>query len=80
MPLVSLRNARFLHYEFPGINIPSEVMDQFGEDMTRDENEAIGVKIASDFAALMKPYVDGFYFMTPFNRAGMIAKVIRSIR
>ena len=80
MPLVSLRNAKFLHYEFPGITIPDDVMDKFGEDMTRQESEAVGVGVAIDLAREMKPHVDGFYFMTPFNRAGMIAKVIKAIR
>ena len=80
MPLVSLRNARFLHYEFPGITIPDEVMNQFEEGMSREESEAVGVSVAVDLAKQMKPYVDGFYFMTPFNRATMIAKVIRQIK
>jgi len=80
MPLISLRNARFLHYEFPGINIPDEVMAQFDESMSRNENEAVGVRLAADLATRMKAHVDGFYFMTPFNRAGMVAKVIRMVQ
>lgn len=80
MPLVSLRNARFLHYEFPGITIPDEVMVRFREDMTREESENVGVAVATDLAKAMQQYVDGFYFMTPFNRATMIAKVIQAVR
>lgn len=79
MPLVSLRNARFLHYEFPGINIPEGVMARFTEDMTRDESEAVGVELAVDLARRMAPIVDGHYFMTPFNRGTMIAKIIRQL-
>ncbi len=79
MPLVSLRNARFLHYEFPGITIPESVMNVFKEGMTREESEQVGVKVAIDIAREMKAHVDGFYFMTPFNRATMIEKVIRGL-
>lgn len=79
MPLVSLRNARFLHYEFPGISIPDEVMAMFREDMTREENERVGVQVALAMAKDMKPYVDGFYFMTPFNRAEMVVEIIRKM-
>ena len=79
MPLVSLRNARFLHYEFPGITIPEEVMAKFREDMTREENEAMGIEVALEIAKAMKAHVDGFYFMTPFNRAEMIAEIIRKM-
>ena len=28
----------------------------------------------------MKDFADGYYFMTPFNRAGMIAKILQKIR
>ncbi len=79
MPLVSLRNARFLHYEFPGITIPEEVMAKFREDMTREENEAVGIEVALKIAKAMKSHVDGFYFMTPFNRAEMITEIIRKM-
>lgn len=80
MPLVSLRNAKFLHYEFPGITIPDSVMTQFREDMTREEAEVVGIEIAVGLAKEMRAHVDGFYFMTPFNRASMIEKVLRGIR
>lgn len=79
LPLVSLRNAQFLNYEFPGITIPSGVMQQFNENMTREEAEAIGVKVAIELANKMRNSVDGFYFMTPFNRGTMIAKIIKGM-
>jgi homocysteine S-methyltransferase len=80
MPLVSLRNAQFLHYEFPGISIPEEVMSMFHNEMSREESEQVGVHLAIDFAKKMVPHVDGLYFMTPFNRATMIEKVIKGMR
>jgi homocysteine S-methyltransferase len=79
MPLVSLRNARFLHYEFPGILIPDDVMAKFSETMTKDEAEKVGVELAVALATKMKPHVDGLYFMTPFNRATMIEKIIKKL-
>lgn len=79
MPLVSLRNARFLHYEFPGITIPDNVMASFCEDMTREAAESVGIELAIALARQMKASVDGFYFMTPFNRATMIEKIIKRL-
>lgn len=79
MPLVSLRNARFLHYEFPGISIPDEVMARFKEGMSRAQNEAVGVDLALNLAKDMAPFVDGFYFMTPFNRAEMVVEIIKKM-
>lgn len=79
MPLVSLRNAMFLHYEFPGITIPDYVMESFHEGMSRSDAEAVGVELALKLAKNMKSSVDGFYFMTPFNRATMIDKIIKRL-
>ena len=79
MPLVSLRNARFLHYEFPGIIIPDDVMSKFDDTMTKEEAEKVGVELAVTLAKKMKPHVDGLYFMTPFNRATMIEKIIKKL-
>lgn len=80
MPLVSLKNAKFLHYEFPGISIPQEVMASFKPEATREENETIGVNLAVKLAKIMQADVDGLYFMTPFNRAGMIERILKDLR
>jgi len=77
MPLVSYRNAQFLNNEVPGIRIPEKYINRFKEDMTREEGEHTGIEIAVEIAGRIKNYVDGFYFMTPFNRAGMIAEIIK---
>lgn len=79
MPLVSYRNASFLNNEVPGINIPQEIIDSFSPNMTREESTAVGTEIAVRLAEIYKPHADGFYFMTPFNRAEIICNIIKSI-
>lgn len=80
MPLVSYKNARFMANEMPGIRIPDEVVERYRPDMTREEAEQVGVDLAAGLAEEMKDIADGYYFMTPFNRAGMIAKILQKIR
>ena len=80
LPLVNYRNAIFLHNEFPGMNIPIDIIDMFKPDMEREEAENVGVKIAVSIAQKMKNKVDGFYFMTPFNRSKMIVKILDRIK
>jgi homocysteine S-methyltransferase len=80
LPLVSYRNAQFLHNEFPGMNIPKEIMEQFKQDMTREVAENVGVEIAVEIGRKMYNVVDGFYIMTPFNRANMIVKIIEKLQ
>lgn len=79
MPLVSFRNASFLSNEVPGINIPQEIIERFQPTMTREEGAAVGTEIAAELAQIYKPYADGFYFMTPFNRAEIVCDVIKSL-
>ncbi len=79
MPIVSYRNAQFLNNEVPGIKIPNEYILRFNEDMTREAAEEIGIEIAVDIASRIKEHVDGFYFMTPFNRFNMISKILKEV-
>lgn len=79
MPMVSLRNALFMKNEVPGMVIPDELVERFKPDMTRDEAQRAGVEIAAETARKLKPYVDGFYFVTPFNRADVVADVIKKL-
>lgn len=78
MPLVSYRNASFLNNEVPGINIPQEIIDRFSPAMTREEGSKVGTEIAIELAKAYTPHADGFYFMTPFNRAEIVCNIIKA--
>lgn len=80
MPLVSYRNAQFLNNEVPGIVIPENYINKFTPDMSKEKAEEIGIEIAVDISSKLKNYVDGFYFITPFNRIKMIMKIIDRIK
>ena len=79
MPLVSYRNAQFLNNELSGIKIPSDIIKLFDPGMSREDAEDLGVGIAVQIAGKMKDSVDGFYFITPFNRVEMIMKIIKKL-
>ncbi len=76
MPLVSYRNANFVKNEVRGIDVPDKVLSSYHPEMSREEGEDVGVRIS---LAVMKEldFVDGFYFMLPFNRVGLLEKIIR---
>lgn len=80
MPLVSYNNAQFLNNEVPGIQVPEEYIERFDKNMTRQEAEAVGIALAVELAHKVRPHVDGFYFITPFNRIEMIVKIINQCR
>lgn len=79
MPLVSYRNAQFLDNEIPGIQIPENIINRFHDDMTREEAENLGIEIAVEMGKKLRPWVDGFYFITPFQRVSMIRKIIEQL-
>ena len=79
MPLVSYRNALFMKNEITGINVPDEIIAQYDKDMSREEAQAVGVRIAVKIAEKSGDVADGYYFMVPFNRAGMIAEILEKM-
>ena len=79
MPLVSYRNAHFLNNEVAGIRIPENILNQFDRNMDKDKAELLGIEIAVELANKMKEHVQGFYFITPFNRVEMIMKIIKQV-
>ncbi|HJB45483.1 MAG TPA: bifunctional homocysteine S-methyltransferase/methylenetetrahydrofolate reductase [Candidatus Mediterraneibacter surreyensis] len=79
MPLVSYRNALFMKNEITGINVPDEIIAQYDKDMSREEAQAVGVRIAVKIAEKSGDVADGYYFMVPFNRAEMIAEILEKM-
>jgi homocysteine S-methyltransferase len=80
MPMVSYKNAQFLNNEIPGIVVPDKYINRFNENMMREEAEKEGIEIAVDIANKIKSFVDGFYFIAPFNRVNMIVEIMRKIK
>ncbi len=76
MPLVSHKNAVFIHNEMPGIHVSDEIMARYTEGLTREEYEEIAVEVSVDIFLKLGDFADGYYFMTPFNRYRLIQKII----
>lgn len=81
MPLVSYRNAEFLHNEVPGFSIPEEIrlrMKNCGEDKEKAVEE--GTKISMELIdAALAAGAPGIYMVAPFNRWQIPARLIRHI-
>ncbi|MDZ7290000.1 MAG: bifunctional homocysteine S-methyltransferase/methylenetetrahydrofolate reductase [candidate division KSB1 bacterium] len=79
MPLVSGRNADFLHNEVPGIEIPLKVrqrMYRFEGERARRE----GVTIAAEILESVLDYFNGIYLITPFVRYEMCVELVEICR
>ena len=77
-PVVSEKNARFLHSEVAGIRVDERVIAAY-EGLDRTQGEALAVRLCRDTARRIAPLVDGFYIMTPFQRVALVCEVIKAI-
>ncbi len=79
MPLVSGRNADFLHNEVPGIRVPEKIrkrLFRFEGERARRE----GVTIAAEVLESVLDYFNGIYLITPFVRYEMCLELIEKCR
>lgn len=79
MPLMSERNAEFLHHEVPGIRIPEEIRARM-RGLGGEDGRRVGVEIAKELADTAMRYFRGIYLMTPMMFAGMTAELTAHIR
>ncbi len=77
MPMYSLKHARFLHNEIPGISIPDNLMERMDKAGENAANE--GVKIAQELLHDMRGMVQGAYIIPAFGRYELVADVIDSV-
>jgi len=79
LPLVSGRNAEFLHNEVPGIVVPERIRRRMagrvGEDGVRE-----GLAIAREFIDAAIGRVGGFYLIPPFGKYQIAVELVTYIR
>lgn len=78
MPLVSLKNAEFLHNEVPGMQIPEGIRRRLAAEPTRDGQREVGIEVAREALREMMnhPRVSGVYVYPPFGSYKAVLRVI----
>jgi methionine synthase / methylenetetrahydrofolate reductase(NADPH) len=76
MPLISHRNAEFLHNEVPGIRLTDEVRERMARFEGEDARKQ-GVEIAMELIDTAKRHFNGIYLITPFMRYEMTVELAR---
>ena len=79
IPVVSYRNACFMQSEIAGITVAEEIIELY-RDKSREESEALALKISTEVARQIAPWSDGYYLMTPFLRVNLMARIMEEIR
>lgn len=75
-PLLSARNAEYLHNEVPGIVIPDEVRARLHAEPDTAAQRAEGVNIARELIRACAPHTTGWYFVTPRNHVSLVLPLI----
>lgn len=78
MPLVSAKNAEFLHNEVPGMQVPEVIRKRLADAGGRDEQREVGIQVAREALAQVvdHPRVNGVYVYPPFGSYKAVLRII----
>ena len=74
MPVVSERNARFMESEITGIHVEERIINAY-HGLDREAAEELAVELSLGIARDIKPYIDGYYIITPFSRTALVSLI-----
>jgi homocysteine S-methyltransferase len=68
-PLISYRNAEFMHNEVPGVNVTPEILERMrvASDIGKEEAREEGIAIARDSLLEVKDVIQGVQVSAPFG-------------
>jgi homocysteine S-methyltransferase len=77
LPLRSVRHARFLHNEVPGITVPDDVMARM--ERAGDAAAAEGIAISRELVSGARRLIAGVYFVPPFERFQVVKETLAGL-
>ncbi len=78
MPLVSLKNAEFLHNEVPGMQVPASIRARLRDAGDKEAQRLVGIEVAREALREVAnhPRVNGVYVYPPFGSYKAVLNVI----
>jgi methionine synthase I (cobalamin-dependent)/5,10-methylenetetrahydrofolate reductase len=76
LPLVSYKNAEFLHNEVPGMQIPEPIRERMRAAAPGAEARKEGVRIAREMLFAVRDRVQGAYLMPPLGKYELALEVL----
>lgn len=80
-PLVSFRNAEFLHNEVPGVNVTPEILERMrvASEKGKDEAREEGIKIARESLLEVRDVIAGVQVSAPFGNVKYALQVFDAL-
>jgi 5,10-methylenetetrahydrofolate reductase len=79
LPILSQRQAEFLHYKAPGITLPDEALERLRR-ASEDQVAAEGLAMAHDMLAVARAKAAGVYLVPSFGRYEPLLKLVAEAR
>ena len=80
-PLVSFRNAEFLHNEVPGVNVTPEILERMriASEKGKEEAREEGIKIAQESLLEVRDIIAGVQVSAPFGNVKYALQVFEAL-
>ncbi|MCP9493553.1 MAG: bifunctional homocysteine S-methyltransferase/methylenetetrahydrofolate reductase [Pyrinomonadaceae bacterium MAG19_C2-C3] len=80
-PLVSYRNAEFLHNEVPGVCVPAPVMERMrvASEKSKEHAREEGLTIARELLTEAREHIQGVQVSAPFGNVGFALDVFQAL-
>lgn len=78
MPLLTARQADYLHHEVPGIRIPQPVRDSMRA--AGEQGERVGAELAESLVERLRPWISGVYLIPSLGRLRGPLALVRNWR
>ncbi|MCI5123999.1 MAG: bifunctional homocysteine S-methyltransferase/methylenetetrahydrofolate reductase, partial [Candidatus Electrothrix sp. AR5] len=79
-PLISFRNAEFLHNEVPGIYVPAELRKQLARFDEVADQRKVALEYTAELVEKVSTFIDGLYLISPLNKWDIILDFVVQAR
>jgi len=80
-PLISYRNAEFMHNEVPGVNVTPEILERMraASEISKEAGRDEGILIARESLTEVKDVIQGVQVSAPFGNVKYALQVFEAI-
>ena len=80
-PLISYRNAEFMHNEVPGVNVTPEILERMriASDKGKEEARETGIAIARESLLAVRDVIQGVQVSAPFGNVKYALQVFQAL-
>ena len=79
-PLISARNADFLHNEIPGISIPRKARENLWKYEKVEDQRKVAMDLTRKLIADITPFAGGLYLISPLNKWEIPLTLVQEVR